>query len=141
MAHMTNVASISEKAKAKDPTNVRIGKNVRYIMGVREVNQVQLALELGLTESQVSRRITGSVDWTPSDIEKTARLLTVEIGRVFTLELPDMDSNHEPTHFKSALTVVDLSAERAHRKERGLKLTAHGDKAGQVRHVDFAQRA
>ena len=88
---MSNVASITAKQKAKNATNVRVGQNVRYIMGVRDVNQVQIAIELGLTESQISRRLSGSVDWTPEDLENASRVLGVSITRLFTLELPAID--------------------------------------------------
>ena len=93
---MTNVASLADQSKKKNATNVRLGRNVRYIMGERGMSQVQLAVDLGLTESQVSRRLSGSVDWTADDIEKAARLLRVGIERLFTLPLPEVDSNHQP---------------------------------------------
>jgi hypothetical protein len=89
VACMTDIARIVPKAK--NAVNVRVGRNVRDIMFMRDVNQVRMALELGLTESQVSRRISGSVDWTPADIEKTAQVLDVRIERLFQ-ELPELDS-------------------------------------------------
>lgn len=103
MTLMSNVASLAAQRKEKSPTNMRLARNVRYIMGERGISQVQLALDLGLTESQVSRRLSGSVDWTPDDIEKAARLLRVGIERLFTLPLPEVDSNHQPAGFTPRL--------------------------------------
>lgn len=105
MTLMTNVASLAAQRKEKSPTNMRLARNVRYIMSERGISQVQLALDLGLTESQVSRRLSGSVDWTPDDIEKAARLLRVGIERLFTLPLPEVDSNHQPAGFTPRLIV------------------------------------
>lgn len=110
MTRMTNVASIADQSKKKNATNVRLGRNVRYIMGERGMSQVQLAVDLGLTESQVSRRLSGSVDWTADDIEKAARLLRVGIERLFTLPLPEVDSNHQPAG--SSLRLVPSVVDR-----------------------------
>jgi transcriptional regulator with XRE-family HTH domain len=79
----TNVTPLPKR----DPVNFKVARNVRDIMFQRDINQVQLALELGLTESQVSRRLGGKVDWTPGDLETTARVLRVPVGRLFD-ELP-----------------------------------------------------
>lgn len=123
MTLMSNVASIADQGKKKNATNVRLGRNARYIMGERGISQVQMAVELGLTESQVSRRLSGSVDWTPEDIEKAARLLRVGIERLFTLPLPEVDSNHQPAG--SSLRLVTSVADDRHRPaQRTLDHTA-----------------
>ena len=92
---MSNIASIAPEIKARD-TNARVGRNVQYVMRERGVNQTQLARSLDLTDSQVSRRIAGKVDWTPEDLETAARVLQVDVGLLFTLKLPGLDSNQEP---------------------------------------------
>jgi transcriptional regulator with XRE-family HTH domain len=107
---MTDIARIVPKAK--NAVNVRVGRNVRDIMFMRDVNQVRMALELGLTESQVSRRISGSVDWTPADIEKTAQVLDVRIERLFQ-ELPELDSKVRTSDYMSASSTAIVTPIRA----------------------------
>lgn len=63
---MTNVANLADQSKKKNATNVRLGRNVRYIMSERGMSQVQLAVELGLTESQVSRRLSAQSTGRPT---------------------------------------------------------------------------
>lgn len=105
---MSNIASI--RPRELDPTNMRVGKNVRYIMEERGISQVELALTLGLTESQVSRRIGGKVDWTPADLERAADCLHVSISLLFGLQLPHLDSNQEPI---VSMPVASLAAFKA----------------------------
>jgi transcriptional regulator with XRE-family HTH domain len=87
VADMSEIANIAPKIKER-ATSGRLGRNVRYIMDERGISQTELARRLGLSESQVSRRIGGGVKWTPADIEDTADALGVDIGLLFKLKLP-----------------------------------------------------
>jgi len=100
---MTNVANIHDHGKQARPVNSRVGQNVRYIMHARGISQVQLALEVGLTQAAVSRRISGATDWTPDEMVDTARILKVSVDTLFTLKLPEVDSNHQPAGFQPRL--------------------------------------
>ncbi|MBS3177716.1 MULTISPECIES: helix-turn-helix domain-containing protein [unclassified Pseudoclavibacter] len=99
VAHMTNVASIFPEPQPIDdgakPVNKRVGMNVSIIMRMRRITQKQLAVALGVTQGSMSRRINGTTDWSPDDMEKAAHLLSVKVARLFE-ELPEMDSNHQP---------------------------------------------
>ena len=107
MAHMTNTASIQPRPIR--PVNQRVGRNVRDIMFAREKNQVELALAIGVTESSMSRRIKGTTDWAPDEMEIVASLLNVKVSRLFEM-LPDLDLNQEPTG--SRLAPVSSLTER-----------------------------
>lgn len=110
---MSNIAKLP--VPPANPVNRRVGRNVRYIMDVRGMNQTELAVKLGLTDSQVSRRIGGKVEWTPDDLRAAADILRVRIGLLFDLELPHPDSNGEPIGFKpeGQLISVDFARRRA----------------------------
>ncbi|WP_420892892.1 helix-turn-helix domain-containing protein [Pseudoclavibacter helvolus] len=62
---------------------------------MRRITQKQMAAALGVTQGAMSRRINGTTDWSPDDMEKAAHLLNVKVARLFE-ELPEMDSNHQP---------------------------------------------
>ena len=90
---MTNVASIHDAEPR--PINIRVGANVRIIMQLRGKSQADLAGLIHTTQSSMSRRIKGSTDWAPDEMQKVAQYLNVPVGRLFS-ELPDLDSNQEP---------------------------------------------
>lgn len=103
---MNEIARI--RPQGDRPVSKKIGRNVRDIMYVRDINQVQLALSLGITESQVSRRISGKVDWTPEDIEKTAAVLGVKVERLFREPLAVDTEESSQITFRKLASVTPL---------------------------------
>ena len=93
VALMTNTATIAEMPQR--PVNQRVGANVRIIMGLRNKSQAELAALIHTTQSSMSRRIKGTTDWAPDELDAVAEFLSVPVGRLFQ-KLPDLDSNQEP---------------------------------------------
>lgn len=56
-----------------------IAGNIRAEISRREINQVSLADHLGMSQSQLSSRLRGRVEFRPSEIEKIAQMLEVPI--------------------------------------------------------------
>lgn len=111
---MTNNAMPQIDSK---PVNVLVGHNVRNFASIRGKSQIELALALGVDASSMSRRIKGITDWAPDEMAKVASLLGVKIWRLFE-PLPDMDSNHEPTHSESAPQIAVLAEYAEHRRRK-----------------------
>lgn len=104
---MNEIARIRPQGNQR-PASMKIGRNVRDIMYVRDINQVQLALALGITESQISRRISGKVDWTPDDIETTAKVLKVGVERLFREPLEVDPEETSQITFRNLAPVTQL---------------------------------
>lgn len=110
MADMREVAELSTP-KAK-PVNQRIGRNVRDIMWLRGITVTELAHRIGVQQSSMSRRIRGTTDWTPDEIDAAARILDVSVARLWK-KLPDLDSNQEPAGYKPGAVLSLAAARRA----------------------------
>ena len=114
MAHMTNVASLPAHDDER-PVNQRVGFNVSTYMRLRGVSQKTLAKQLGVTQGSMSRRINGTTDWSPDDMQRAADYLGIEVSRLFERlpylagnekmapapksegpKLPELDSNQQP---------------------------------------------
>ena len=70
---MSNLTQLPERR----PVNQRVGLNISLIMRMRGVSQTELAARLGVTQSSVSRRLTGLSPWTPDELEAAAEILNV----------------------------------------------------------------
>ena len=92
---MTNLAYLEPAPADYRPVNQLVGMNVAVIAQIRGRTQRELAEACGVTQSSMSRRIAGSTDWSPDDMQKVADLLNVRVSRLFE-KLPDLDSNQEP---------------------------------------------
>lgn len=102
---MSNITRMPERR----PVNQRVGLNISLIMRMRGVSQIELATRLGVTQSSVSRRLTGVSPWEPDELETAAETLSVSVGRFFE-ELPNLDSNQEPAGFKPIVSLADWRA-------------------------------
>ena len=52
-------------------------------MARRSVSQAQVASTLGLTQPQVSRRLSGAVEFSASELSKLSKLLDVPVSAFF----------------------------------------------------------
>jgi predicted transcriptional regulator len=60
----------------------QVAGNVRAEMGRRNVTQMHLAQELGLTQAAVSRRITGKVPFNIEELAAVAVILDVTVAHL-----------------------------------------------------------
>jgi transcriptional regulator with XRE-family HTH domain len=111
---MTNIARLPERTPK--PVNELVGMNVSIAAQRRGITQKDLAEAIGVTQTSMSRRISGTTDWSPDEMERVARILRVEVARLF-VKLPDLDSNQEPIGLQTA-AVVSLTERRAQRDLR-----------------------
>lgn len=64
-----------------------IGCGVRAEMARKRLTQRQLAAALGMSQPQVTKRLAGTIEFRPSELEKTAELLGIPITRLLPPEL------------------------------------------------------
>lgn len=86
---------------AADALNVRLGRRVRNLM-FGKLTQVQLAEKIGTTQSGLSRRIHGDVDFRPYELAIVARELQTTVDALL--------SETHPSDYKAL--VSDLSIRR-----------------------------
>jgi len=56
-----------------------IGREVRAELARQRLTHSQLAAHLGLAQSQVSKRLAGTIEFRPSELEKAAEFLGVPL--------------------------------------------------------------
>ena len=74
-----------------------IGANVHTLMWRTQESQSELAPRWGMSQAALSLKLRGKRPWFADEIDAAARHYKVTRDALFT-KLPDMDSNHEPTH-------------------------------------------
>lgn len=77
------------------PLDVIIGENIHRHMWRARKSQTELALQLGMTQGALSRKLRGERPWFVDEIKGAADTFGVSIGSLF-VSLPDQDSNLEP---------------------------------------------
>ena len=106
-----------ERVSDAGPTPLRavVAGEVRALCGRYSIRQGRLAAWLGITQSQVSKRLRGDLPFTLDEVESLAEGFAVEPAALFGLvpakpsgpppllavtgrtgRLPRMDSNHQP---------------------------------------------
>ena len=73
------------------PTNSpaeRVAGDVRAAMRRRHVTQAALAAALSLSQAAVSRRLSGSVDFTVTELHIAATLLDVDVAELIGADRP-----------------------------------------------------
>ena len=88
--------------------NQLVADNVRAELSRQRWSGRQAAVALGVTNTYVSRRTSGTTPMTPSDLSMFAEFLDVPVSRFFAdtqkaptrmgegLSLPELDSNQQP---------------------------------------------
>ncbi len=73
-----------------EPRNPRaaVSAEIRALMGRYRVTQTQLAQVLGMSQSSLSARLSGSVPWDVDDLDKIAEHFKVEVIALFGSEFP-----------------------------------------------------
>lgn len=56
-----------------------IAGNIRAEVSRREINQTDLARHLDMSQAQLSNRLRGRIEFRPSEIEKIAEFMSVDI--------------------------------------------------------------
>lgn len=56
-----------------------VAREVRAEMARQRVSQLQLATRLGLSQPQISKRLTGRLEFRPSELDAVAELLGVPV--------------------------------------------------------------
>lgn len=59
------------------------GQNVRAEMARRSKSQADIAALLGLSQTAVSRRLKGNVDFSASELERLSREFNIPVGVFF----------------------------------------------------------
>lgn len=59
------------------------GQNVKAEMARRSMSQMQVAALLGLSQTAVSRRLNGDVDFSASELSTLAREFSIPVGVFF----------------------------------------------------------
>jgi hypothetical protein len=73
---------------SKSPTE-RVAEEVRVVMARRRVSGASLANTIGVSQSRLSRRLTGNTDFTVGELSKVSRALEVDL--VIELREPSGD--------------------------------------------------
>lgn len=130
---MRYIRGMTNNAIASTATVTRetIASNLDAELTRQRWSKRKAAAALGLSPVYVSRRTSGEVELSGSDLVMFAAFLQIPVTRFF-VGLPDMDSNHEPTHFESAAQNVTYLSDRPRRADQ----TA-SDHAAVVTFVDF----
>lgn len=71
-----------------DDIRERVGNNVRAEMSRRRITQDQVAVELGISQPQVSKRILGEIAFDVVELEKLARLMKVPVEQFLQIAAP-----------------------------------------------------
>lgn len=61
----------------------RVAANARAEVARRQIRQGRIAEHLGLNQQQVSRRLTGEVEFSVSELQKLAELLEVPVATLY----------------------------------------------------------
>lgn len=64
-------------------TTFDIAANARSIVAHQQVRQAEIAEKLGLSQSQVSRRLAGVTKFTAEELQQLAQLLEVPVSRLY----------------------------------------------------------
>lgn len=105
---MSGMTTVSFPAPERGSLAVVVGGNVRALMAVRKVSQMQMATILGVTQSAVSKRLRGVTPFDTDDLQA--------IGEAFDVEpMHLLDPQFSPgTGRKPFVTVGYLGRHRPH---------------------------
>lgn len=107
-----------------DRTRAVIASNLAAELKRQRWTGRSAASALGLSQPYVSRRLTGDTELSGSDLALFAGFLKVPVSRFF-VELPDLDSNQEPSHSKPApASLAEHRAKKAARNTPPVTRTA-----------------
>lgn len=77
---MTAIEQLVDEATA---TDARIGQNVHNMLWARRIMQKDLAAELLVTSSVLSKKLRGSSGWSAVQVEVAANFLGVDVGTLY----------------------------------------------------------
>ncbi|WP_367269246.1 helix-turn-helix domain-containing protein [uncultured Mobiluncus sp.] len=89
----------------------RIGELVRFWMYRRDTRQPQLASVLNLTQASVSRKISGKVPWTATELAKTAAMLDVPLSELMPEDTVEIAKSLEANASRDRGTVAGAGFE------------------------------
>jgi transcriptional regulator with XRE-family HTH domain len=98
----------SEHAPAPKSADAIVGEQVHHWMWRARVSQTELAKHLGISQTNVSRRLRGETGWTVDDLLICARVLSVPPGDL----LPGADyvpSSRHPEAGSTEYAMRDLN--------------------------------
>lgn len=75
--------------------NMKIHEKIREIRENKKISQASLAYELGLEQSQYSRREKGEIQFIPEEIQKLSKLLETSISNLFSEETIVFNNNDQ----------------------------------------------
>ena len=89
----------------------RVGELVRVWMYRREVRQPELAKQLGITQQTASRKISGKITWSVTDLAKTAALLNVPLSELMPEDTVEIAKSLEANASRDRGTVAGAGFE------------------------------
>ena len=89
----------------------RVGELVRVWMYRREVRQPELAKQLGITQQTASRKISGKITWSVTDLAKTAALLDVPLSELMPEDTVEIAKSLEANASRDRGTVAGAGFE------------------------------
>jgi DNA-binding Xre family transcriptional regulator len=78
-------ATPAERSAITTPLRATIAEEIRALLARRRINGVALAVQIGRSQSYVSRRLTGETAFDVDDLERIAKVLGVTVSQL----LPD----------------------------------------------------
>jgi transcriptional regulator with XRE-family HTH domain len=69
-------------------SNESIATNARMLVAREQVRQSAIAEELGLSQSQVSRRLAGVTKFSADELQRLAQLLNVSVTELYGEQVP-----------------------------------------------------
>lgn len=79
----SSVVDGGRRSRTQD-TRAAVSGEVRALMGRYSVTQTVLAPALGMSQSALSERLTGTVPWTVDDLARVADYFDVDVAEIFT---------------------------------------------------------
>jgi transcriptional regulator with XRE-family HTH domain len=102
--------SMNALETARDETRETVASNLDAELTRQRWSKRKAAAALGITPIYVTRRTSGEVELSASDLVMFASFLNIPVTRLLT-KLPDLDSNQEPAGFTPA-PIIRLSDRR-----------------------------
>jgi len=87
--------------------NQAIGEKVHTLMWRQGVTQERMAVELGVTQAAISKKVRGKRPFSVEELLRTAVLLRTSISELLAgVKLPHLDSNQEPIGHSRLITPI-----------------------------------
>ena len=111
MCQYETMNSVIAAPMSAQTVDQRVGELIRFWMYRRDINQPQLGKLLGLTRATVSRKISGKVTWTVTELAKTAAILEVPLSELMPEDTVEIAKSLEANASRDRGTVAGAGFE------------------------------